>query len=63
MGEKLLRYYKYVGEVNGTVSKMQLAIETKVPSIKAATEPDTPELIAAFQRAVAKITGKPAPQL
>jgi hypothetical protein len=61
MGEKLLRYYQYVADQNGLASKIMLANETKIPSIKAATEPDSPANVAAFQQAVAKITGKPAP--
>jgi len=61
MGERLLKYYQYVGEVQGLSAKMQLATETKVPSMKAATAPDSPEILETFQKAVAKITGKPAP--
>jgi hypothetical protein len=61
MGERLLKYYKYVSDTSGALSKMQLATETKIPSIKAATEPDSPENIDMFKVAVAKITGKPAP--
>lgn len=61
MAEKLLRYYKYVSDEKGLDGKMSLATETKIPSSKAALEPDSPENLAAFKRAVEKLTGKPAP--
>jgi hypothetical protein len=61
MAEKLLMYYKYMGEEVGAVGKVKLAQETKVPSTRAALEPDTPELIQQFREAVMKLTGKPAP--
>jgi hypothetical protein len=63
MSEKLLRYYQYVGDIKGFNGKMQLAIETKIPSTVAATMPDTPDAIQIFRQAVEKITGKQAPML
>lgn len=61
MAERLLRYYKHVSDVSGMGAKIQLAQETHIPSSKAAMEPDSPENIQRFKRAVQKITGKPAP--
>lgn len=63
MAEKLLQYYKYVAEELGIPGKMQLAIATKLPSTKAAMAPDSPENLEMFQKALAELTGKPAPKL
>ena len=63
MGERLMKYYQYVGEQKGFDGKVQLAHKTRIPSTKAALEPDAPTTIAAFKDAVAAITGKPAPTL
>ena len=61
MAERLLRYYKYVGEEMGMPGKIKLAMETKMPSTKAAIEPDNDKNLVAFREAVAKLTGKIAP--
>lgn len=61
MAEILMQYYQYVAEQTGGVGKMKLAMATKVPSTKAALEPDSAETIRLFQEAVREITGKPAP--
>jgi hypothetical protein len=63
MGEKLLRYYKYIEENEGIFGKIRLAQLTHIPSARAATEDDTPELIERFKNATKKITGKAAPNL
>jgi hypothetical protein len=63
VGETLLKYYKYVVDEAGLQGKTKLAIETKIPSTKAAMEADSPATIAVFEAAVSKITGKPAPHL
>lgn len=63
MAEKLLLYYKYVSEVAGVAGKMKLAQETKIPSTQASMEADSPQNIAAFKKAIEKITGKAAPNL
>jgi len=62
MAERLLLYYKYIGEKAGLDGKRQLAFATGLPSILAATEPDTPERLRAFKKAVEEITQKPAPE-
>lgn len=61
MAEKLMKYYKYVQDELGLVGKMKLAKETKIPSVKAAMEPDSPENISRFKEAIENITNKPAP--
>lgn len=63
MGAKLLTYYKLVSEVAGMKGSMELAKLTKLPSTRAALEPDSPENLKLFRDAVAKITGKPAPSV
>jgi len=61
MAMKLMQYYQYVSEQLGASGRVQLATKTKVPSTKAAMEPDTPELVQAFRTAVKELTGKDAP--
>ncbi|MEN9460291.1 MAG: hypothetical protein RIS84_311 [Pseudomonadota bacterium] len=61
MAEKLVRYYKYIYEIQGLSGKTLLAQKTKIPSIKAAFELDTPENIALFKQTIESLTGKPAP--
>ena len=61
MGQKLLKFYELVQEEAGFVAKTRLAMKTNVPSVKAATEPDTPEMVAKFKAAFKEITGKDAP--
>ncbi len=63
MAEKLLLYYKYVGDNYGLNAKIKLAQETKTPSTQAAIVLDTPEKIKEFKSAIEKITGQPAPNL
>ena len=62
MAETLLLYYKYVTEKKGISGKVKLAQYTNVPSVVAALEPDSPELLVLFTEAVEKITGEPAPK-
>ena len=61
MAERLLQYYKYIREVAGFEGKIDLATSTKIPSTRAAIEPDSPKNIELFKNAIEKITGKPAP--
>jgi hypothetical protein len=63
MAEKLLLYYKYIYEVKGFEGKIQLATETKIPSVNAAIVTDSPEKIQLFREVIQRITGKPAPNL
>lgn len=61
MAEKLLKYYQYVVQIKGISAKAQLAAKTNIPSIIAATAPDSPENIRKFKKAVEEVTGIPAP--
>ncbi len=61
MAERLLRYYKYAQDELGLLGKIHLAKETKMPSIQAALEPDSPENLLLFKNAVEKLMRKPAP--
>ncbi len=61
MAEKLLLYYKYIRELQGAQGQIRLAQLTKMPSIKAALEEDTPRNIKLFRDAVQKLTGQEAP--
>jgi hypothetical protein len=63
MGQILLRYYKYIEENEGIFGKIRLAQLTHIPSSRAATEVDTPEIIERFKNAIKEITGKPAPNV
>jgi hypothetical protein len=63
MATKLMQYYQYISDQAGAMGRTQLAMKTKVPSTKAAMEPDTPEMIKRFKVAVEEITGKGAPSL
>jgi hypothetical protein len=61
MGETLVRYYQLVLEKSGIAGKTKLAMETKIPSTRAALAPDSPENIALFRAAFEKVTGQRPP--
>ncbi len=63
MAERLIQYYKYIRDVAGYEGKIDLATTTKIPSTKAAMEPDSEENINKFKEAIKKITGLEAPDL
>ena len=56
-----MKYYQYVAEQLGAAGRTKLAMMTKLPSTKAALEPDTPEIINAFKEAVKQLTGNSPP--
>jgi len=62
MADRLMKYYQYVSEQVGASGRVKLATMTKVPSSKAAMEPDTPEIIKKFKDAINEITGKLPPE-
>lgn len=62
MAEILLKYYNYIRVTAGFEGKIDLATSTKIPSTRAAIEPDSPENIQLFKSAVEKITGQSAPE-
>ena len=55
MAEKLLQYYKYISDFEGFGGKIKLAQLTKVPSVKAAMEPDSPDNLRIFREAIKKM--------
>jgi hypothetical protein len=61
MAEKLLRLYKFAQDEGGAAAKVRLAMATKMPSNKAATEPDTKENLDLLRKAIKEILGKEAP--
>jgi hypothetical protein len=61
VAEKLTQYYNYIQEKEGFAGKVKLAQLTHIPSVQAAVEPDTPQMIERFKKAIERITGKPAP--
>jgi len=63
MAELLLKYYKHVSDLKGHSGKLQLAQMTKISPVMAATEPDTPETINSFKKAIEQITGTAPPNL
>lgn len=63
MGERLIKFYQYVGDQLGFQGKMKLAQETKIPSSRAGLEPDSDLNIKRFNEAIIKLTGRPAPKL
>jgi len=62
MGEKLIKYYKYIKEVAGYEGMIDLATSTKIPSTKAALAEDSDENIEIFKSAIKKITGESVPE-
>ena len=50
-----MEFYAKANELGGLKAKMRLAAITQVPSAKAESEPDTPELIKSFESALEEI--------
>jgi hypothetical protein len=61
MAEKLLKLYKFAQDEGGAMAKVRLAMATKIPSNKAATEPDSKENIELLRKAIKEILEKDAP--
>jgi hypothetical protein len=55
MGKQLLDFYEKANQIGGLKAKMRLAVLTNVPSAKAGTEPDSPDNVAKFEKALAQI--------
>lgn len=55
MGQQLLKKFEQAKEFGGLKAQMRLAILTKIPSQKAANEPDSPENLAKFEAAMNEI--------
>ncbi|MBI5512032.1 MAG: hypothetical protein HY903_25010 [Deltaproteobacteria bacterium] len=63
MGEKLMKYYKFVDEKGGMQAKMRLAMRTAMPSHLAKDAPDSPENLQKFFDAAREILGADVPKL
>lgn len=61
MAEKLLRLYKFVQDNGGAQAKVHVAMASKMPSSKAAMEPDSKENIQALSAAIKTVLGKDPP--
>ena len=61
MAERLLKLYKFAQDVGGAQAKVKLAMTTKLPSSKAAIEPDSKENIQLLSAAIKEILGKDPP--
>jgi hypothetical protein len=61
MGALLMSIYDEIAKEGQITAKTNLAQITKIPSIKAALAPDSPENLKSFKEAFKKITGKDCP--
>lgn len=55
MAERLTEFYEEAQKLGGLKAKIRLAVITKTPSVKAAAEKDTIELISTFENAIEEI--------
>jgi len=55
MAQKLLSFYDEANNLGGIKAKMRLAVLTAISSTKAATEPDSSENVAKFDKAMQEI--------
>ncbi len=55
MAARLANYYTQVSNEYGVPGRMKLAMLTKIPSERAASEPDTPENVKIFEDALAQL--------
>jgi len=56
-----LKLYKFAQDMGGAQAKVRLAMATKLPSTRAAIEPDSAENIRLLSAAIKDILGKEAP--
>ena len=61
MAERLLKLYKFVQDTGGPQAKVQVAMASKMPSTRAATEPDSKENIQLLSAAIKTVLGKDPP--
>ena len=55
MAEKMVAFYEEAKRIGNLKAMMRMALLTKIPSSRAESEPDTPENIALFEKALAEI--------
>ena len=63
MGEKILKYFDYMAQLEGFRGKIRLSQKIKIPVTQAAMMPDTDEYLEIFKKAIEELTGKPVPEL
>jgi hypothetical protein len=63
MAEKLLKFYQAMQDRAGLSGRTKLAMETKIPSTKAALAPDSEENLRRFREAFTRITGQAPPDV
>ena len=61
MGQKLTSIFDAIKKEGGLQMSMRLAMMTGMASQKAATEPDTPDMIKKFSDVYKELTGKNCP--
>ena len=61
MGDKIEKLYDFIQAEGGIPAKMRIAMQTGVPSNKAAATPDSDEVLAKFRAAIKDVIGKDAP--
>jgi hypothetical protein len=55
MGKALLGMYEEAKKIGGLSAQIKLAVDTKMPSKKAAEEPDSPENLSIFKESLDKL--------
>ena len=55
MGQQLMAFYEKAKQAGQFKAQLRLAMLTLVPGEKAKTEPDTPELVQKFQKALDEV--------
>lgn len=55
MGQQLVAFFDQAKTMGGMKAQMRLAMLSKVPSAKAASEPDAPETVQKFQAAMKEL--------
>jgi hypothetical protein len=63
MGAKLVKLFEFVEDEKGIMGKVAIAKLTKITQITAPSVPDSPDVVAAFIRAAAQVTGKTPPRV
>lgn len=61
MGEKILKYFNYMAELEGFRGKIKLSQKIKIPVTQAAMMPDSQEYLDLFKKAIEELTGKTPP--
>ena len=63
MGAKLAQYYDLAEKRGGATMKTRLVLKTGITSVKASSDPDTPDALAKVFAAAKEVIGPDVPQL